>query len=307
MHHSSLVYCCVSISLLLSPRLSLGQEFSPESDGRPKAVELFESVAANWRHLENYDLRVVEKRYSVDDSKAIVSQVDQRLIADHRKNRYLFAVIHSQMKSPDRWIAAYYWNADTRESWRLSAGEKTAMRLSVSPPGKFSETDGLAQSHFFDVRLSGTGPYPTQFMNVSLDECFSKSFKFTGDLELLPLDSGKFEVVETYPTGKISRAQRRYTFDKRGSVPVRFVFINSARDGTNPLVTTDESIKWAKSKGLYLPREIRGTSQASRGLESERYVVTFEWLVVNDAAKLPPMNVGVISDDDALWELVDEH
>ena len=88
MHRLVLVPHYASVLAFLLPTVLHGQDDPTVSSGRREAASLFQNVAANWQHLDNYDVMIVETRQQTRDKPKSVSRV--RMIADHGRNVYLF-------------------------------------------------------------------------------------------------------------------------------------------------------------------------------------------------------------------------
>ena len=170
-----------------------------------------------------------------------------------------------------------------------------------------SISKALSISRFPDVRFVGSREYPARFLETPIDEYFSSDTGFAKDVKIEVIGEGNLEVVETFLPGRKSRIQRRVTFKGEMPVPIRLVFVRSARDGTQPWINNDESIAWKENKGVFLPSEIRGTSRTHPEREPQNFGVTFKWLVVNDTDALPRFSVDALSDDQRLRELIAEN
>lgn len=317
MRRPNLVSVSVSIIILGMQGLMFGQDIPPDSNGRAQAIRLLQTVAANWRGLENYDVAVVHERWRIEDDQETERMISRmRLIADHVHHRYLFVETGSLNDGPT-YEQAFFLDVAAGEGWRqVPVGEPavpTWIRIWKPDADESKVNEGLKASGFPDVRLVGTSPYPFRFSTSSIDQYFAKGFNFGPDTKTIPLGDDSIEVVENILLGKVTRFQRRYTFDGAQPAPTHLVFSNRLRTDTRPLdkndvaITNDEAIKWKEIKGVFLPIEVRGRSRSRPGAEPRKYIVTFEWLAVNDADKLPQFDVSLLSDDQTLSSFVPEN
>ena len=309
---------CMADLLFAQDDSGVDVESAPES--RSEAVSLFQTFAANWGGLQNFDVEIEHESFRVEGgNRSEESKYKMRLVADFVKNRYLFAGTGQKERSAPkaqnrfrgRTVGGFYMDMESGEAWRRSTASKPAQKIMIGIGEDRDVRKALAHSGYPDVRLVGSMAFPRVFLpHVDIGGHFVREFS-GANMTARTLDDGVIDVVEKIPVGKKSLFVRRYEFDAELLVPRRMTFIRSNREESNGRTEQQQLIEWKDFNGTVLPTEIIGEqmvtlSRAIGDRVPEQHDIQFRWSVVNDEKKLPPIEASTIGDTQTLLNFVAE-